>query len=513
MNTTTAPVPLKGIPLLLVTLSLSMATFMQMLDSTISNVAIPTISGFLGASTDEGTWVITSFGVANAISIPITGRLAQRFGERRLFLFSVALFALISLCCGLSTNLEMLIGFRVMQGLVAGPLIPLSQSLLLRNYPPEKRNLALAMWSMTVIIAPIFGPIIGGYICDNYDWGWIFLINVPLGGIVLVLTAWLLKGRETPTQAVKINLVALSLLALGVGSLQILLDKGKDLDWFNSRIIIALAILAVIGIVLLIIWEATNDNPIIDLSLFRSRNFSIGMICIACAYLIYAGAIVLMPQLLQLVFNYTSIDAGLAYAPIGLMPLVIAPVIGRYGDKIDMRLLVTFSFLVYALCYYWRAATFNPNIDFFWVVMPQFIQGFAVACFFLPLTTISLSGLSPEKFAVATSLSNFFRTLSGSIGTSITMTLWSRRESFHHARLTEAITPWNPPSVALMQHLSGLGFDQQQTGIYINDAITSQSLLIAANDIFHLSAIIFLALTIVVWLAKPPFNTTGPHHG
>lgn len=512
MNTTTAPVPLKGIPLLLVTLSLSMATFMQMLDSTISNVAIPTISGFLGASTDEGTWVITSFGVANAISIPITGRLAQRFGERRLFLFSVALFALISLCCGLSTNLEMLIGFRVMQGLVAGPLIPLSQSLLLRNYPPEKRNLALAMWSMTVIIAPIFGPIIGGYICDNYDWGWIFLINVPLGGIVLVLTAWLLKGRETPTQAVKINLVALSLLALGVGSLQILLDKGKDLDWFNSRIIIALAILAVIGIVLLIILEATNDNPLIDLSLFRSRNFTIGMICIACAYLIYAGAIVLMPQLLQLVFNYTSIDAGLAYAPIGLMPLVIAPVIGRYGDKIDMRLLVTFSFLVYALCYYWRAATFNPNIDFFWVVMPQFIQGFAVACFFLPLTTISLSGLSPEKFAVATSLSNFFRTLSGSIGTSITMTLWSRRESFHHARLTEAITPWNPPSVALMQHLRGLGFDQQQTGIYINDAITSQSLLIAANDIFHLSAIIFLALTIVVWLAKPPFNTTGPHH-
>ncbi|HBQ6689844.1 TPA: DHA2 family efflux MFS transporter permease subunit, partial [Klebsiella pneumoniae] len=433
MSNNTALPPLKGAALVLVTLALSMATFMQMLDSTISNVAIPTISGFLGASTDEGTWVITSFGVANAISIPVTGRLAQRFGERKLFLTSVTLFALASLCCGLSTNLDTLIGFRVVQGLVAGPLIPLSQSLLLRNYPPEKRNIALALWSMTVIIAPIFGPIIGGYICDNYDWGWIFLINVPLGVIVVVLTSWLLKGRETPTEPVKINLIALSLLVLGVGSLQIMLDKGKDLDWFNSTTIIVLAIIAVIAIILLVIWEATDNNPIIDLSLFRSRNFTIGILCIACAYLIYAGAIVLMPQLLQTVFEYTSVSAGLAYAPIGIMPLLLAPLIGRYGHKIDMRMLVTFSFIVYALCYYWRSVTFSSAIDFTWVIIPQFMQGFAVACFFLPLTTISLSGLPPEKFAAATSLSNFFRSLSGSIGTTITMTLWSRRDSFHHA--------------------------------------------------------------------------------
>ncbi len=293
-------------------------------------------------------------------------------------------------------------------------MIPLSQSLLLRNYPPEKRNIALALWSMTVIIAPIFGPIIGGYICDNYDWGWIFLINVPFGIIVVAITAWMLKGRETPTEPVKINLFALSLLVLGVGSLQIMLDKGKDLDWFSSTTVIVLAVIAVVALILLIIWEATNDNPIINLSLFRSRNFSIGVLCTSCAYLIYAGAIVLMPQLLQTVFDYTSVWAGLAYAPIGLMPLLIAPLIGRYGDRVDMRVLVTFSFIVYAGCYYWRAMTFNPAIDFTAVVLPQLMQGFAVACFFLPLTTISLSGLAPEKFAAATSLSNFFRTLSGS---------------------------------------------------------------------------------------------------
>lgn len=499
--------PLKGLSLILVTLSLSMATFMQMLDSTISNVAIPTISGFLGASTDEGTWVITSFGVANAIAIPITGRLAQKFGECRLFLASVTLFALASLCCGLSTNLSMLIFFRVIQGLVAGPLIPLSQSLLLRNYPPEKRNIALALWSMTVIIAPIFGPIIGGYICDNYDWGWIFLINVPIGIVVVAITAWKLKGRETPTEPVKINLFALSLLVLGVGSLQIMLDKGKDLDWFNSTTVIALAVIAVIALIMLIIWEATDDNPIIDLSLFRSRNFSIGILCISCAYLIYAGAIVLMPQLLQIVFGYTSVWAGLAYAPIGLMPLLIAPLIGRYGNGIDMRVLVTFSFIVYAVCYYWRAMTFNPEIGFSAVVLPQLMQGFAVACFFLPLTTISLSGLAPEKFAAATSLSNFFRTLSGSIGTSLTMTLWSHRESFHHAQLTQSITQYNPASISLDQELQHLGFDQQQAATYINDQITQQSLLMSANDIFYLSAGVFLMLTLLVWFAKPPFNT------
>lgn len=508
MSNNTALLPLKGISLVLVTLTLSMATFMQMLDSTISNVAIPTISGFLGASTNEGTWVITSFGVANAISIPITGRLAQRVGERRLFLVSVTLFALSSLCCGLSTNLDTLIVFRVVQGLVAGPLIPLSQSLLLRCYPSEKRNIALALWSMMVIIAPICGPIIGGYICENYNWGWIFLLNVPLGIIVVTLTSWLLKGRETQTEPVKINLITLSLMVLGVGCLQIMLDKGNDLDWFNSTSVITLAIIAVIAIVLFVILESTDNNPIVDLNLFRSRNFTIGVICIACAYLIYSGAIILMPQLLQTVFYYPSISAGLAYAPIGIMPLLLAPVIGHYGNKIDMRMLVTFSFVIYAICYYWRSVTFTSTIDFTWIIIPQFMQGFAVACFFLPLTAISLSSLPPEKFAAATSLSNFFRSLSGSIGTTITMTLWSRRDSFHHALLTESVTEYAPPSVDIFHKLKHMGFDKHQIATHLDDQISQQSLLMAANDVFYLSAGVFLMLTLLIWFAKPPFNAS-----
>ncbi|CNL13007.1 multidrug resistance protein B [Yersinia frederiksenii] len=500
------PAPLTGGKLWCITIALSLATFMQMLDSTISNVAIPTISGFLGASTDEGTWVITSFGVANAIAIPVTGKLAQRIGELRLFLLSVTFFSLASLMCSLSTSLDVLIFFRVVQGVMAGPLIPLSQSLLLRNYPPEKRTFALALWSMTIIIAPICGPILGGYICDNYSWGWIFLINVPMGVIVLLSCLTLLKGRETEISPVKMNIPGLVLLVLGVGGLQIMLDKGRDLDWFNSSTIIILAIVSVISLISLVIWESTAENPILDLSLFKSRNFTIGIVCITCAYFFYSGAIVLMPQLLQETMGYNAVWAGLAYAPIGIMPLLISPLIGHYGNKIDMRVLVTFSFIMYAVCYYWRSITFMPTIGFMGVILPQFFQGFAVACFFLPLTTISLSGLSDNKFASASSMSNFFRTLSGSIGTSLMMTLWGRRESLHHSQLTGTVDSFNPEFNTSSQILSKYYGSLSQVLDNINNQITQQSLLISANEIFRLAAIAFILLTILVWFAKPPFT-------
>lgn len=227
---------------------------------------------------------------------------------------------------------------------------------------------------MTVIIAPICGPILGGYICDNFSWGWIFLINVPMGIIVLTLCLTLLKGRETETSPVKMNLPGLTLLVLGVGGLQIMLDKGRDLDWFNSSTIIILTVVSVISLISLVIWESTSENPILDLSLFKSRNFTIGIVSITCAYLFYSGAIVLMPQLLQETMGYNAIWAGLAYAPIGIMPLLISPLIGRYGNKIDMRLLVTFSFLMYAVCYYWRSVTFMPTIDFTGIILPQFFR-------------------------------------------------------------------------------------------------------------------------------------------
>lgn len=499
--------PLQGGALAILTLVLSLATFMLVLDSTIANVAIPTIAGDLGASSSQGTWVITSFGVANAISIPITGWLAKRFGEVRLFLIATLLFVLASWLCGIANSLEMLIVFRVLQGAVAGPIIPLSQSLLLNNYPPEKRGMALAFWSMTIVVAPICGPILGGWISDNIHWGWIFFINVPIG-LAVVLISWkLLEGRESRISHQPVNTIGLILLALGVGALQLMLDQGRELDWFNSTEIVVLTIIAAVGLIALIIWELTDDNPVVDVSLFKSRNFTVGCVSTSLAFLVYSGTVVLIPLLLQQVYNYTATWAGLAAAPVGLLPILLAPIIGKFGNKIDMRILITISFMVYALTFYWRAVTFEPEMTFMDVALPQFVQGLAVACFFMPLTTITLSGLPPEKMASASSLFNFLRTLAGSIGTSLTTFMWYNREAVHHTQLTEVINPYNPISQQFFQTMGSFGLSEEQTASYLARQITAQGFIIGANEIFLVSAITFISLVVVIWFAKPPFSS------
>ncbi len=499
--------PLQGGALAILTLALSLATFMLVLDSTIANVAIPTIAGDLGASSSQGTWVITSFGVANAISIPITGWLAKRFGEVRLFLIATLLFVLASWLCGIANSLEMLIVFRVLQGAVAGPIIPLSQSLLLNNYPPEKRGMALAFWSMTIVVAPICGPILGGWISDNIHWGWIFFINVPIG-LAVVLISWkILEGRESRISHQPVNTIGLILLALGVGALQLMLDQGRELDWFNSTEIVVLTIIAAVGLIALIIWELTDDNPVVDVSLFKSRNFTVGCVSTSLAFLVYSGTVVLIPLLLQQVYNYTATWAGLAAAPVGLLPILLAPIIGKFGNKIDMRILITVSFMVYALTFYWRAVTFEPEMTFADVALPQFVQGLAVACFFMPLTTITLSGLPPEKMASASSLFNFLRTLAGSIGTSLTTFIWYNREAVHHTQLTEVINPYNPISQQFFQTMGSFGLSEEQTASYLAKQITAQGFIIGANEIFLVSAITFISLVVLIWFAKPPFSS------
>ena len=499
--------PLQGGALAMLTLVLSLATFMLVLDSTIANVAIPTIAGDLGASSSQGTWVITSFGVANAISIPITGWLAKRFGEVRLFLIATLLFVLASWLCGIANSLEMLIIFRVLQGAVAGPIIPLSQSLLLNNYPPEKRGMALAFWSMTIVVAPICGPILGGWISDNIHWGWIFFINVPIG-LAVVLISWkILEGRESRISHQPVNTIGLILLALGVGALQLMLDQGREQDWFNSTEIVVLTIIAAVGLIALIIWELTDDNPVVDVSLFKSRNFTVGCVSTSLAFLVYSGTVVLIPLLLQQVYNYTATWAGLAAAPVGLLPIILAPIIGKFGNKIDMRILITISFMVYALTFYWRAVTFEPEMTFMDVALPQFVQGLAVACFFMPLTTITLSGLPPEKMASASSLFNFLRTLAGSIGTSLTTFIWYNREAVHHTQLTEVINPYNPISQQFFQTMGSFGLSEEQTASYIARQITAQGFIIGANEIFLVSAITFISLVVLIWFAKPPFSS------
>ncbi|HJV97211.1 MAG TPA: DHA2 family efflux MFS transporter permease subunit, partial [Albitalea sp.] len=300
------PKPLTGSALALVTVGLSLGTFMQVLDTTISNVSIPAIAGDLAASPNQGTWVITSFAVSNAIMLPITGWLARRVGEVRLFVAATLLFTVASWLCGLATNLPMLIAFRVLQGAVAGPMIPLSQSLLLANYPPEKKGMALALWSMTVIVAPIFGPILGGWITDNISWPWIFYINIPVGFLSAFITWELLRQRDTETVRHPIDGVGLALLIVGIGCLQILLDKGNELDWFGSPLIVALAVVSAVALSFFIAWELTEAHPVVDLQLFRNRNFAIGTIVLSLAYLTFFGNVVILPLWLQTQMEYTA---------------------------------------------------------------------------------------------------------------------------------------------------------------------------------------------------------------
>ena len=508
MSASTDPRPLSGMPLVVGTLALSLATFMNVLDTSIANVSLPAIAGNLGASSNQGTWVITSFGVANAISVPLTGWLAQRLGAVRLFTASVLLFVLTSWLCGFAPTLEALIFFRILQGLVAGPMIPLSQALLLSTYPPHKSGLALSMWSMTTLVAPVVGPLLGGWITDNISWPWIFYINVPVG-IVAAAMAWAIyRHRETPTRKLPIDGVGLGLLVLWVGALQVVLDKGKELDWFHSSTILVLATVAIVGFAVFVIWELTAEHPIVDLRLFGGRNFAIGVTTLSLAWLVYFGNVVLLPLWLQQFLGYTATAAGFALAPVGVLAVLMSPFIGRILPHVDPRWISTTSFVVFVAVLLMRSQ-YTPQVDQWSIMIPTFIQGAAVACLFTPLVAVIVSGLPAEKIPSATGLSNFVRITAGAFGTSITTTLWDNRATLHHEHLTAFITHDSLDAVQAFDALGKLGLDPQQAAAQLNRIIDQQAFTRAADDIFLGSALLFATLIAVVWMARPA-RTTGP---
>ncbi len=494
--------PLKGGELAMGTLALSLGIFMNILDSSIANVSIPAIAGDFAVSPNQGTWVITSFAVSNAISVPLTGWLTQRFGAVRLFTLSTVLFVLSSVLCGLAPNLGMLILFRVIQGLVAGPMIPLSQALLLQSYPRAKAGTALAFWSMTTLVAPVTGPLLGGWITDNLSWPWIFYINVPVGIVSVVVTWNIYKTRETPTRKLPIDAVGLASLVLWVGALQIMLDKGKELDWFASTQIVVLGLVALVGFVFFLIWELGDEHPVVDLSLFARRNFWVGTLALALGYGVFFGNTVLLPLWLQQHMAYTATWAGIIMAPVGLLALVVTPLVGKNVHKVDLRFLSSLGFCVFALVL-WMRTQFNTQADVVTLIMPTVIQGVAMALFFVPLVTLINSGLPPQRIAAASGLSNFARITAGAFGTSITTTLWENRAAMHHAELTEAINSASIPTAQALSGLANLGLGQGQAMSFINRSIDQQAYMLSAADIFAASAALFLSLIAVVWLARP----------
>ncbi|EGC98960.1 multidrug resistance protein B, partial [Burkholderia sp. TJI49] len=467
-----------------------------------ANVAIPTISGDLGVSSDQGTWVITSFAVANAISVPLTGWLTDRIGQVRLFLASIILFVISSWMCGLSPNLPFLLASRVIQGAVAGPMIPLSQSLLLSSYPRAKAPMALALWSMTTLIAPVAGPILGGWISDNYSWPWIFYVNIPVG-IAAALATWsIYRQRESTVRRAPIDGVGLALLVLWVGSLQIMLDKGKDLDWFASTTIVALALIAIISFAFFVIWELTAEHPVVDLSLFRRRNFTGGTIALAVGYGLYFGNLVLLPLWLQTQIGYTATDAGLVMAPVGLFAILLSPLTGKFLPRTDPRYIATAAFLTFALCF-WMRSRYTTGVDEWSLTLPTLVQGIAMAGFFIPLVSITLSGLPGHRIPAASGLSNFVRIMCGGIGTSIFQTAWDHRNNFHHAQLVEQTNPYNPTFNQAVTQMGNLGLTRDQAHGLINNMATQQAAQLGVNDLFYISAAIFVLLIALIWITKP----------
>lgn len=504
--------PLTGAALVLLTAGVALATFMEVLDISIVNVSVRTIAGNVGVSSNEGTMAISAYSMASAVMQPLTGWVARRFGEVRTFMVSVMLFVVFSALCGFSTSMPMLIVFRLLQGAVSGPMVPLSQTLLLNNYPVAKRPIALALWAMTVVVAPVFGPILGGWITDNYHWSWIFFINIPVGIFAVVVTYALLRDRESKVTKMPIDAVGLFLLAVGVGCLQFMLDNGNDDDWFTSKTITVLAIVSLICLTFLVAWELMHKHPVVELRLLGKRNFFVGVLCLSLGMFAFFGGTVVMPMWVQEVLGYTATWAGFVVAPIGILAIVLSPIVGVFQNKFDLRLLNTIGFAVFAAASFYMS-TLSTNAPYSELALPRLCMGAGIALFFVPVNQIILSGLPDEEVASASGLSNFFRTLAGSIATAVSTTMYSHRTTYHHAVLAENVVEGSRTTTEYLDRFQALGVQGPTANAALNRIVDMQAATLAVNDVFWIFGLIFGLAMIAIWFAKPPFASGGtPGH-
>nr|WP_121974598.1 MULTISPECIES: DHA2 family efflux MFS transporter permease subunit [Acinetobacter] len=492
------PGELKGGMLMLAAFVLALSNFMVVLDMTIANVSVPHITGSLAVSSSQGTWVITSYAVAEAICVPLTGWLAGRFGAVQIFLISLIGFTTFSILCGLSSSLAMLVICRIGQGLFGGPIMPLTQTLLMRIFPPEKHSQAMGMWAMTTVVGPILGPILGGSISDNWSWHWIFFINIPVGILCALGTIRLLRGVETPTAKLKIDAIGLGLLVLWIGALQLMLDLGHERDWFSNSFICALGIITVIGFVVFLIWEMTEKHPVVDIRIFRYRGFSIATMSLAFAFAAFFGSIVLIPQWLQMNMGYTATWAGYLTATMGFGSLTMSPIVAKLATKYDPRALSSFGLTILGVVTLMRAFWSN-DADFMTLALPQIIQGFAVPFFFIPLSNIALGAVRPDEIASAAGLMNFVRTMAGAIGASIAVTIWD-----DHAKVARSEIVSTMHAAPTQQQLVEHGFSSQGALGTISNLVDKEALTLSVNHVFLIFAVIFIIAGLLIWLCPKP---------
>lgn len=507
MNQNSVFSDLKGGRLFLAAFVLALANFMVVLDMTIANVSVPHIAGSLAVSSSQGTWVITSYAVAEAICVPLTGWLAGRFGAVRTFSVSLFGFTLFSILCGLSTSLEMLILCRIGQGLFGGPIMPLSQMLLMRIFPVEKQSQAMGMWAMTTVLGPILGPILGGTISDNWSWHWIFFINIPVGLACAFAVSRLLKSAETPTNKLKIDLGGLLLLVLWIGALQLMLDLGHERDWFSHPLIVILAITSLLGLIVFTIWELTERYPIVNIKIFRYRSYTISVLALAFGFGAFFGSIVLIPQWLQINLGYTATWAGLLTATMGFGSLTMSPIVAKLATKYDPRALASFGLCLLGTVTVMRAF-WTSDADFMALAWPQILQGFAVPFFFIPLSNMALSAVRPDEMASAAGLMNFLRTMAGAIGASVVVTLWDDHSKLSRAELSGLIHPDQ-----VQNTLMGMGLSEQGSIAYIASLLDKEALTLSADHTFFSLALVFFFAGLIIWFCPKPKRgiSSGEH--
>lgn len=496
---------LSGPTLLLAGLVLALANFMAVLDTSIANVSVPNIAGGLAVSPTEGTWVITSYQVAEAITVPLTGWLAQRFGAVRVFITCIIGFAVTSALCGLAPSLGLLVFFRVCQGVMGGPMMPMSQTLLLRIFPPQQAPQAIGIWSMTTVVGPIAGPLLGGTLSDGFGWPAVFYVNIPVAIVCAFFAMRLLRGQENPLRKLPLDFVGLGLLILFVGAMQIMLDKGNELDWFNSPVVITLCIVAVLGFVAFLIWELTAEYPIVNLRVFRHRGFSTACLTMALTYGSFFASVVIVPLWLQTNMGYTATWAGYATAFNGVLAVVFSPIVARLVRRFDPRALVFFGVMWLAGVMFWRT-TFASNINFGQMIWPQLAQGLAMPFFFIPIMALGTGALPPDETASGAGLINFMRTTSGAFGTSIATTVWENTSRSVHSNLAGEI---NRP-LAVLDSLNSAGMSAAQALQQLEGLVQSQAVMIATNKTFFGVALMMIFAATSVWFAPKPKARSGP---
>ena len=495
-----------------VAMAVMFATFMEVLDTTVVNVSLPHIASSMAATTEEATWALTSYLVANAIVLPMTGWLASMFGRKRLLMISTAGFTIASFFCGAAPNLASLVVFRIIQGATGGALQPLSQAVLLESFKPEDRGRAMGFWGLGIVVAPILGPVFGGWLTENYSWRWIFYINLPVGIASLIMTRMFVFDPSYLKKASQgIDYWGMGMLVVGIGALQFVLDKGQQADWFASTSIVMLSVIAAIALVALVVHQLKSTHPIIDLHLFKDRTYATGVFLMTVLGFVLYGSLVLLPVMLQTLFGYSSLEAGKAMAPRGVGSMLVMPIVGYLTAHIDPRKMLACGLAIGGVTLLWLGQL-NLNAGYWDIFWPQFLQGAGMALLFVPLTTVSMATIARERMGYATSMFNLMRNVGGSVGIAVTATMVQRQRQIIGATLGVHVSAYDPVTQSMFEQVrNGMiaaGSDvvtaTQRTYIVLHGMLVQQASMVSFVMMFRwLGAIFLLMLPLVLLMRKP----------